>query len=603
MAKISKFLQLTEYICLEYITDVNNNDNKNIETRNGYIVTDLIGNKQYVEVTDSNNNLLNTNYNLFHYNGIEGWFVPNKETLAKLKSQRIISDYIKLNDYGEGTPFDTIRLHFVTSFIPEEAGLLLNVNAFSDKTEIRFVSLVLNKLAFYDNVKFNSNPMYMNSRTYDRYIEFEIPSLYNIGLIRAGSSFDENSESKSIYTEIKAKLLSDIKFEFLSLIDGDTYHQQFDSNNTPLNLVDVKPVKLLTTTIPMLSNADNFNIIMREHKDKGYIEYYATWGDPYTQIEAKPLGLETMNKLETGEIPLNFGPKGNKNSGLHDFIETYGSDARKWVVIHELTATEHYGKFGDTDDIGNLYQFTQKNFFTETYETDPALLSPDSFKYKYRPIVGEKMDSEDLKALTLIYTCRLMNRMDGTQIIRTASLGIPNPKPYYGANTHRIDVSGLAKFKVFNKKVVNTIDHKEETIGDKPTYVREFYDTNEIQVMVNDDGDIFKSTTTNLNFNRYDHNYKLRFETKDIKTGNVKPLDLSGPFKYFMVSRDINNNEIQISPTYSANMNLVLGELEFKISEEIASRLFKVPANQRVYGIICINADGSKSAFAEGYII
>ena len=50
-------------------------------------------------------------------------------------------------------------------------------------------------------------------------------------------------------------------------------------------------------------------------------------------------------------------------------------------------------------------------------------------------------------------------------------------------------------------------------------------------------------------------------------------------------------------------MNLVLGELEFKISEEIASRLFKVPTNQRVYGIICINADGSKSAFAEGYII
>ena len=82
MAKISKFLQLTEYICLEYITDVNNNDNKNIETRNGYIVTDLIGNKQYIEVTDSNKNILNTNNNLFHYNGIEGWFIPEKETLA-----------------------------------------------------------------------------------------------------------------------------------------------------------------------------------------------------------------------------------------------------------------------------------------------------------------------------------------------------------------------------------------------------------------------------------------------------------------------------------------------------------------------------------------
>lgn len=603
MAKISKFIQLTEYICLEYITDVNNNDNKNIEARNGYIVTDVIGNKQYLELTDSEKNVLNINKNLFHYNGIEGYFIPEKETLANLKKANIISDYVKLNDYGEGTPFDTLRLHFVTSFIPEDAGLLLNINAFSKKAEIRFISLVLNKLTFYDTVKFNSNPLYMNARTYDRYIEFEIPSLYNIGLIRAGKAFADSSGTNNIYTEIEAKLLSDIKFEFLTLVDGDTYHQRYDINQTPLNVVDIKPVKLLTTSLPMLSNADNFNIILREHKSKGYIEYYATWGDPYVQKESKPLGMETMNKLETGEIPLYFGPEGNKNSGLHDFIEMYGSNARKWVVIHELTATEHYGKFGDADDVGNLYQFTQKNFFTETYETDPALLSPDSFKYKYRPVVGEKMDSEDLKALTLIYTCRLMNRMDGTQIIRTASLGISNPKPYYGANTHRIDVSGLAKFNVFNKNVVNTIDQKPENeIGNGPTYIREFYNSSDIKVSVSEDNDVFKATT-NLNLNRYDHNYKLRFEIVDGKTGNIKPLDLSGPFKYALVSKDINNNEIQITPTYSVNMNLVLGELEFKVSEEIASRLFKVPANQRNYAIICINADGSKSAFVEGYII
>jgi hypothetical protein len=65
---------------------------------------------------------------------------------------------------------------------------------------------------------------------------------------------------------------------------------------------------------------------------------------------------------------------------------------------------------------------------------------------------------------------------------------------------------------------------------------------------------------------------------------------------YKLYARDINKKEIVIEPTYSNNMNLVLGELEFNISSSNLSRLKEVPVTERNISIVVYNADNSVSS-------
>jgi len=65
---------------------------------------------------------------------------------------------------------------------------------------------------------------------------------------------------------------------------------------------------------------------------------------------------------------------------------------------------------------------------------------------------------------------------------------------------------------------------------------------------------------------------------------------------YKLYAKDNNGNDIIIDPTYSANMNLMLGELEFNISSNNINKLYNVAPADRYISIVAYNNDNSVSS-------
>ena len=70
-----------------------------------------------------------------------------------------------------------------------------------------------------------------------------------------------------------------------------------------------------------------------------------------------------------------------------------------------------------------------------------------------------------------------------------------------------------------------------------------------------------------------------------------------GSYKLYV--KETNGNEIILEPTYSNNMNLSLGEIEFNVSNSIINRLRNVSPEDRYISIVSYNADGSTSSMYE----
>jgi hypothetical protein len=88
---------------------------------------------------------------------------------------------------------------------------------------------------------------------------------------------------------------------------------------------------------------------------------------------------------------------------------------------------------------------------------------------------------------------------------------------------------------------------------------------------------------------------KLNQNTDPDERENV---DLSGVFNYALLFILDNDRKIEVSPTYSTNMNTVLGELEFRLTEAQVDELLKQTNNK--YSIVVKNPDGSQYTFYEG---
>ena len=90
------------------------------------------------------------------------------------------------------------------------------------------------------------------------------------------------------------------------------------------------------------------------------------------------------------------------------------------------------------------------------------------------------------------------------------------------------------------------------------------------------------------------------FRRKDA-AGNWKNMDLSDGY-YKLYGKDASNSDISIDATYSSNMNVLQGELEFKLTSTAIARLANVPEASRKLSVVVVNDDGSVSTlYAFGY--
>lgn len=539
---ISKYVQLNDFLLLEYEFN-KDGDSINLSGIDLIVAETVLGSKQYFNIGSQgvlNNDLvMNSQPNNIQRSS---WYTYPQDTSAYWS---YFDSSTKITESPSSYPFDTVKVHVVSGYnFDDIPGFLLQIQAkdtSNNLVDLSNFTWINQSLPGGQVIKFSSNALYLANRFYDKYIELKIPSVQSLsgGIGNIGAA-------------LSIQPLSDVYFTYSTIpeIDVNTYLIQ----------------ERISLQLPTTSQADNFNAFIAQSTGGDFIEFYATWNDLI-------IG-EYMGDIESGRIPLYTS--NNPNDNFEDFADTYGAGARKWVVMHELYVYEH---IPGNSLLTQQYVFTQDNNF--------------SLPNYFRPVIK---NSDIASSYTIEYICRLTNRMDGTQIIRKASFASIDPKKY-GRYFTRLNVDNYIPYKVFNRvegeasTTVNVQDNR------KSKFVKVFYDST--RILLNMNNEVLPQGTGPLFLKKGDGTYKFSFDKIDENAGGEqKNVDLSGAFQYALLFVLDDDSKIEISPTFSTNMNTTLGELEFKIMSEQILQLLKQTNN--TYSIIIKNPDGSQYTFYEG---
>lgn len=539
---ISKYIALNDFLLLEYEF---NRDDVLTTLSSPYVIDTCIGTKTFYEGSGAGSITKNTLFlNSVPTNAQRtNWYTDSSAAYSTYPTYWDNDSSVAISTTSYQC--DTVKVHIVSGYnFDEIGGFLLQVRANSSDGLVDLANFTYAKQPqiINDNViKFALNTLYLGNRFYDKYIEFKIPSVQNLG--------GDTTASPALGGALAINPNSDVYL---------TYSTIFDIVNDEFVLDEITNVQL-----PVTSVADNFNCFIAESTAGDYIEYYATW--------ANSIIGEYMGDIESGRIRLYTS--NNPNDNYEAFTESYGT-AAKWVLIHEIAVYEN---------LPGASLLTQKYSFTQ----DDGFSRPNYF----RPILqNADIDS----SYSIQYTCRLMNRMDGTQIIRKASFASQDPKKY-GLKFTRINVENLIPYKVFNKVEAEQANVITGSGIEKTKYVKVFYDT--ITVVMNAFNELFPQGTGPLFLKSYDSIYKFKFE-KISTSGDRINVDLSGAYNYSLLFKLDDNTKIEVGPTYSTNMNTTIGEIEFKLTENQLASIKKQKNNN--FSIIVKNPNGTDYTFYEG---
>jgi len=538
---ISKYVQINDFLLLEYEF---NKDGALTALTNPRLITTILGTKYFYEgdaALGGTNNILPLN-SMPTNQQRTSWYFDSSTYGTTYPLYWDASTILSMTPY----PYDTVKVHIVSGYnFDDIGGFILQTRALDTSGNLIDLSnftYVKQPQTFGTNViNFSANTLFLGNRFYDKYVEFSIPSVQALGA---------NSPSTQLGTMLS---LSDVYL---------TYSTIYEIVNDVFN-VD----QLINLQLPVTSVADNFNCFIAESTAGDYIEYYATWNNLI-------IG-NYMGDIESGIIKLYTS--NNPNDNYDQFSSMYGMSAAKWVVIHEITVYEQLAGLSNTSLLTQQYSFTQdKEFSTPNY---------------FRPIL---VNSDIDVSYTIQYTCRLMNRMDGTQIIRKASFASTDPKKY-GVRFTRLNVDNVIPYKVFNRVEGEATNTQIGSSGETIKYVKVFYDTT--TVLLSALNEVFPEGTGPLFLKSYNSTYLFKFEKLDTN-GNKVNVDLSGAYNYSLLFKLDDGTKIEVSPTYSTNINTTIGEIEFMLSENQVFTLKKQTNNN--YSIIIKNPNGTSYTFYQG---
>jgi len=539
---ISKYVQLNDFLLLEYEF---NRDDVAINCDSPFVAETIWGVKQYYTsgaAGNTNNQLIMQSVPTNSTRS--SWYINTDDTSVYFNSYFDSSTAISPQTTY---PHDTVKVHIVSGYnFDDIAGFLLQIRAedasnyLVDLSNFTWIKQIKGNYV----IKFAVEPLFLGNRFYDKYVEFKVPSIQHLG----------DTKTEAIETSLDIKPLSDVFIQYSTIPEIDNY-QYVISEKVQLQL-------------PVESNADKFNCYIAESTAGDYIEYYATWNDII-------IG-EYMGDIESGRIPLFTS--NNPNDNYEQFIEEYGTESAKWVLIHEIQVYEQIPP--STTLMTQRFQFTQ----------DGNFMSPN----KFRPII---LNADIASTYSIDYICRLMNRMDGSQIIRKASFSSNDPKKY-GRTFTRINIDNYIPYKVFNRIPGEVANIVSGSGPQKTKYVKIFYDTT--NVVLNMNNEVLPQGTGPLFLKDGDSTYKFKFEKLNENTDPIQRenVDLAGVYNYALSFILDDKTKIEVSPTYSTNMNTTLGELEFKLMSDQISKLLSQANN--AYSIIIKNSDGTQYIFYEG---
>ena len=632
MSVQSKFFQVTGQILLEYKTDqysiVRNTTGNGMKK---YMMYKGIDGNQYCLLDDNQKSALYQYSDKFnqYYGGIDSSIeIANNRTSSPYGHDIYVEDSefqigtliedVNGNELRESQIFcDTIRLYILTGYIMNNiGGYSLKVKSKVIKVEgdyneedkiVKRINDYLYLLNWYmpkeelkNHIHWLENPLYLNSKFYDRYIEIQLPSAQDIAINKRNIDFvyeETEDTDETLYLRGTIDKFSNIILEFATVSNDNIKYDDIHNSLGPSSFIldNVKQMSIYPD-----SNANNFGVKLYEDVTTHSIIYLPTFGDG---INTEPLNIELMYKINDGEIPLiNYSEYDSANDGIDDFIEMYGDNVLKWIIINELSITYNYDRIyhldnsNTSEDVG-VESYT--DFYTNTIDYSYKTVNDGDFYItKFVPYIKERLNMT-CKSIVVQYNCHLYNRMNGIDIVRSASMTITNPYKYILTS---IDTTNVIDYKIVNKiEKQNVIINNATQQQVNPKIIREFYDVTEL--VANDGSEnIYAQGKLTLKLNHSGSNYLIKLYTLNSDNTRV-PYDLTGPWKYKLVFPSISGGTIDIFANMDNDKtNYGNGSLSFYISKESAGAIMSVPMSERYFSLMIDNDDSRTSTLYEGRV-
>lgn len=526
--------------------------------------------------------------NDYQYTGID--------TYTKLESESvIIQEYSKYLVSPDGSDenilyfntddsagYDRVRLYFVSGYdFSDIYAAMMRISVpRCDGEFLDLCNFVYTKGTAYKFVEFMTKPIIFGNFIYDKYIEIRIPSIRNFHKIRMGDTtlgdILLNGPADKAASSTNLKLIfsyideSDVKISDAQIGNSGSSEKITYSG---VNCIFSRTNSVKGTVPTQTMTSDNLGLYIAENPDSGFLEFYGTW-------KGSPLSSDVISNFNR-TVKL-YDRTYVKQETTYEVSKDYvpGENLKQWVAVHEITS-----ELLDTDlNVHKSDTYSMTQVFTRD--------NTETIRFYYRPVFFEdsSLSIKD-KVLHINYLMRLINIEDGVQFVKQGSLSLTDLNKFR-ANLNRISVS-TNPYKVINK----IIENKQEIISQsninslKSKYVKVFY--NSTQIMLDENGAAYDNGTYTLQLSRAPKNYKFIFKQRDFNN-NVKYFDLSDSY-YKLYVKESNGNEIVIDPTYSNNMNLGIGELEFTLNVNTINKLREVNPEDRYISIITYNTDGSMS--------
>lgn len=537
--------------------------------------------------------------------------------------------------------YDTIKVYFICGYVLDGlAGITLQVQAPIDTTkyydglkhsvstnnqtytETEYLTLVdyfLPKEMFTEQLHLMTHPIYMNSKYYDKYIEIKVLSPYAIALnsilnIQDDSplnddgyfEFDDATQTQGeelIHYVYNVNKNSNVLVKIATVGETNITSPSVDSKNYASTFV-LDPI--VDIAIGQESNSDYFNIRMYLDEKDNSIVYYPVYGKGNTAID---LNLAVMNNIESGAIPMITdgyydSDKGGVllNEGIDQFIELYGEDARKWIVYNDFEVEYVYSPYAEAMIADERQTRTYKETFTYAIDyTDKTDADGDFWRNKFIPNIKQR-NNMYCSAIHFVYTCRLCNRVNGSEAIRTASMTIDTNINRF--NRAKIDTRNIITYKVINQIVDNKIIQNAQQEQGNTKYIRSYYDATTLVAKDGYNGNAYSQGEMVLKLKRTSTNYMIKLFT--LNDDNVRiPYDMTGPYQYKLVFPSSDGDNISIYPNSdSEDMNLGVGCLVFYITADQALRIMNVPYSERYFALTTDEdeSDAQKSTLYEGKV-
>jgi hypothetical protein len=424
--------------------------------------------------------------------------------------------------------YDRVRVHIVSGYRLEDLqGLIVQI--YGKEATSSQISVLANNVYLNsdDRDVLNPNPILLGDRMYDRYIEVFVPSLRDIVVDYYSNPTNPIS----------------IGYQYSSDNRGFLFNSQ----------IYVKVYEILTTQrtngILFLNTSNTYEVNLNQE-------------DTYANLVAN------VEEATDGDYFMYY-PTYAGNFIL-DFIEELNAAGGDYVIINDINIYEQVG-------LENLMTFSFSQVQTGGYD------APLTF----RPILKY---AGSAVAFSIDYTVRIHNRLNGYQIIRTASTTSFNPRKY-GKQIDKISLTQQSfPFKVYNKIYGGssvTYVGNEYSNSFSTVYVPVFYDSRNITVqsktvLANGTNPVSPDFYNNVNFGQgdariylsdFESYHKFTVNQIDPKSGALTNIDLTSG-NVAIAFKDLVGNTIKIPAESSNSLNSAAkGEVVFKIPDYIRKKI------------------------------